>query len=171
MGLAWHRAARSALSTAALQGLQDHHPTGESLQQLLVQCRVLGAVRRWEAATACGARRSPGEVLGNAVAFCPVPKASLPPRVLACPAALSAPCLSHCLHHCLPRCAVCPTAVASTAFACPTGPRELAHPGSPDAGRAAVCIAGHHPVHGLLGHGELRCGRAGQRPLSGLVLG
>lgn len=118
-----------------------------------------------------GARRSPGEVLGNAVAFCPVPKASLPPRVLACPAALSAPCLSHCLHHCLPRCAVCPTAVASTAFACPTGPRELAHPGSPDAGRAAVCIAGHHPVHGLLGHGELRCGRAGQRPLSGLVLG
>lgn len=48
----------------------------------------------------------------------------------------------------------------------PLGPREPAHPGSPDAGRAAVRAAGHHPVHGLLDSGKLYCGRAEQHPLS-----
>lgn len=48
----------------------------------------------------------------------------------------------------------------------PSGPREPAHPGSPHAGGAAVRAAGHHPVHGLVGVGELRCGRAGQHLLS-----
>lgn len=48
----------------------------------------------------------------------------------------------------------------------PLGPRQPAHPGSPNAGRAAVRVAGHHPVHDLLDGGELRCGRAGQHPLS-----
>lgn len=47
----------------------------------------------------------------------------------------------------------------------PSGAREPAHPGSPHAGGAAVRAAGHHPVHGLVGAGELRGGGAGQHPL------
>lgn len=57
-----------------------------------------------------------------------------------------------------PRWAVACTAEHSTLqlpepLCVPAGPREPADPGSPDAGRAAVRVAGHHPVHDLLNAG------------------
>lgn len=161
LGLAWHRAARSVLSTAALRGLQGHHPTGGSLQQPLVQrlrwCQAqCGAGRQPRPAGLGGVRRGSAGNLGGILSCAK----SLPMPSGCSPAPLR--CLPRCLQH---------AAAASTAFACPAGPCELAHPGSPDAGRAAVRVAGHHPVHGLLGRGGLRCGRARQRSLSGLALG
>ncbi|XP_067160218.1 sestrin-3 isoform X2 [Apteryx mantelli] len=56
-------------------------------------------------------------------------------------------------------------AAARPAAASPAGARESPHPGGQDAGGAAVRPAGHHPVHGLVGGGELCRGRAGQHPL------